>query len=469
MIRSTTLSRSALGLALALGVAAGAVVTASPALAKDKAAAAAPSQPKIAPSKPVMALYNPLKTALDNAAKRPDVVNARAAVATAANAVNSATTKSARATARTGYDAAVKALGDTLAPEKAQLDQMGAAATTPDDKYVYGQFAFQLGKLGEDKALQRKGLATAAESGKLAPDVAAEYNFFVGALSYDMLDFATARTALQAAINGGYNKNDVDSMLAEAYINDNQPAEGLKILQAAIAKQGKAAPQDWLRRGEVVAYNAKLLDQAAYFGSQLVAAYPSTQNWGLSIAVLRDLARYPSQDMVDLLRLMDRTKSYMEARDYVEFIQATDPRRSPGETMKIINAGLAAGKLSASDVFVTEAKNIASGRLAQDKASLPGLERDARAPGATPVIVMAAADAFLSYDDAAKAADLFQLALTKPGVDTAKALTRLGIAQTDLGQIAAAQATFAKVSGARKPMAQLWSAYAGTKGAPAAP
>ncbi|MBS0483579.1 MAG: hypothetical protein JSR96_15845 [Proteobacteria bacterium] len=464
MIRSTPVSRSVLGFALAL--ASGTVLIATPAFAKDKPAQqAASGQPKLSPSKPFMAAYGPMKTALDNAAKRQDVIDAKAAVATAANAVNAATTKTARAAARTNYDATVKALGDKLTAEKTQLDQMAGVATTPDDKYIYGQFYFQLGKLAEDKVLQRKGLAMTVDSGKLAPDVAAEYNFFVGGISYDLRDFATARTALQAAIAGGYNKNDVQSLLAESYINDNQPAEGLKVLQAAIAKQGKAAPEDWLRRGEVVAYNAKMVDQAGQFGSQLVANYPTTQNWALSIAVLRDLARYPAQDMVDLLRLMDRTNSYLESRDYVEYVQAADPRRSPGEALKVLNKGLASGKLNTSDVFVTEAKNIATGRLAQDKASLPGLERDARAAGATPVVVMAAADAFLSYDQPAKAAELFQLALTKPGVDTARALTRLGIAQTDMGQIAAAQATFAKIEGPRKPMAALWSAYASTKAA----
>lgn len=462
MIRSTYFTRTAIGLALALGMAA-----AAPVVAKEKPAAA-PAAPKITPSKPVLALYNPVKTAIDNAGKRQEVIDGKAAVAAAANAINAATTKSARATARTAYDAAVKALGDKLTAEKAQLEQLRAAGTTPDDKFAYGQLAFALGKVAEDKAMQRDGLAASVASGKLGPEQAAEFNFFVGALSFDMRDYATARTALQAASAAGYAKNDVDGMLAESYFNDNQALEGLKVLEAAIAKKGGNPPEDWLRRGEVVSYNAKLPDQAANFGAQLVRNYPTTQNWALAIAVMRDLVRYPSQDMIDLLRLMDRTNSYMESRDYVEYIEAADARRSPGEVLKVLNAGIASGKLKMGDVFVNEAKTIATGRLAQDKASLPGLERDARAANSTPLIAMAAADAFLSYDQSAKAAELYQLALAKPGVDTAKALTRLGIAQVDMGQFAAAQDTFAKVTGPRKAMAQLWSAYVATKAASAA-
>ncbi|MFC0589189.1 hypothetical protein ACFFF7_07170 [Novosphingobium aquiterrae] len=464
MIRSTYLTRSALGLALALGAAAG---TAVPALAKEKPAAA-PAAAKITLSKPVMALYNPMKAAIDNAGKRQDVVEAKAAVTAAGNAVNAASGKTARAAARTNYDAAVKALGDKLSAEKTQLEQFRAAGTVADDKYAYGQLAFALGKLAEDKSLQRTGLAASVESGKLTPEQAAEFNFFVGALAYDMRDYAAARTALQAASAAGYTKNDVEGMLAEAYINDNQAAAGLKILQDAVAKKGATAPEDWLRRGEVVAYQAKLPDQAASFGAQLVRGYPTTQNWALAIAVLRDLSRYPSQDMIDLLRLMDRTGSYMEARDYIDYIEAADARRSPGEVLKVLNAGVASGKLTASNVTVAEARTIATQRLAGDKASLPGLDRDARAAGATAVVTMAAADAFLSYDQPAKAAELYQIALTKPGIDTARALTRLGIAQIDMGQAAAAQATFAKIEGPRKQMAMLWSAYAANKAAPAA-
>lgn len=466
MIRSSYFTRSALGVVLALSVVGGA---ASPALAKKEEKAAAPAQPKIAPSKPVMALYNSVKTAIDAAGKRADVVQAKAAVAQAGAAVNAARGKAARDTARTAYDASVAALGNLLTAEKGQLEQLRAAGTTPDDKLIYGQLAFALGKVADDKALQRAGLSASVESGKLPPEQAAEFNFFVGALAYDQRDYAAARTALQAASAAGYTKNDVEGLLAESYINDGKAAEGLTLLEAAVNKKGASAPEDWLRRGEVVAYQAKLADKAAVFGSKLVAGYPTTQNWGLAIAVLRDLARYPSQDMIDLLRLMDRTKSYMEARDYIEYIQAADARRSPGEVMKIINAGLASGKLTASDVTVNEAKTIASGRLAMDKASLAGLERDARAGGATAAIVMAAADAYLSYDQSAKAAELYQIALSKPGVDTARALTRLGIAQVDMGQTAAAVATFAKIDGARKPMAALWTAYANSKASAAAP
>jgi Flp pilus assembly protein TadD len=51
----------------------------------------------------------------------------------------------------------------------------------------------------------------------------------------------------------------------------------------------------------------------------------------------------------------------------------------------------------------------------------------------------------------------------KPGLDTQRLLTRIGIAQFDQGKYADAQATFAKVTGPRQPMAQLWAIYSAQK------
>jgi hypothetical protein len=108
---------------------------------------------------------------------------------------------------------------------------------------------------------------------------------------------------------------------------------------------------------------------------------------------------------------------------------------------------------------------VATGRLAADRASLPTLERDGRAANASAVTATGAADAFLSYGEAAKAEVLYTMALNKPGAEKDRILTRLGIAQLDQGKHAEAQASFGKVTGARRNIAQLWALYAAQKAA----
>ena len=293
-----------------------------------------------------------------------------------------------------------------------------------------------------------------------------KYNFYLGSIAFDQKDYAAARTALTAAIAAGYKDNDAEVVLSESLIADNQAPQGLQILSKAIeAKKaaGTPAPENWYRRGLGVAYKAKLLDQAQVFSTALVRDYPSSENWAGAIAVLREVGHFQAQETLDLMRLVQRTNSFTETGDYIEYIQAADARRAPGEVLKILDIGMKAGKLSTSDVFVSDSKAQATARIAADKASLPALDRDAHAASATGATVIAAGDAFLSYDDPAKAEGFYQIALAKPGVDMGRVLTRLGIAQTDQGKYTDAQATFAKVEGVRKPIAQLWLIYAGQK------
>lgn len=461
MVRAKFFARTALGLALAMGVAAGGLSV--PAMAKEKEQKA--EAPKITLSKGFIPAYQATRTALDAAAKRQNVVDGRAAVTAAEGAYRSAQGKAARDAARTKYDAAISALGAIVAAENQLVENAFTAATTPDDKFVAGQLGLTFGQLSYDKKMQRRGLQAMVDSGKVSAADGAKFSYYIGGLAFDMRDYAGARAAFQSAIAAGYTEGGIDGLLADAYLSDNQPAEGLKVLSAAIAKRGSAAPEDWIRKGIVVSYKAKLAPEAVSFSTKLVENYPTKDNWALAIAVVRDMSQFQNQEQLDLMRLMERTSSWSEARDYFEYIQAADPRRLPAEALKIIDLGIASGKLQTSDISVSDARTVASGRIAADKASLVGLERDARAASASAATAMAGGDAFLSYGQVAKAEELYQLALAKPGADTPRLLTRLGIAQTDLGKTAEAQATFAKVTGLRAPIAALWSAYAKSKAA----
>lgn len=423
-MRAGLVSRMALGAALTLGVLAGAT---TPAMAKEKPAKQAPI--KLSPAFQKLAL--PVQKALEDAKTNPAIIPA----------------------------------------VKAQVEQLFAAAATPDDKFVAGQFAVSLGSTAQDQALQRKGVLAMLESGKAAPSEQAKLNFYAGQFAYAAKDYVAARTGVEAAIRGGYTENDPQTLLAEIYLAEGNTAQGLTVLQQVIdttKAAGKLVPESFYRRGLLAAYNVKSVQQASGFASGLVRNYPTTQNWGIAITIIREIAGIPNQDMVDLLRLMGRTNSYNETRDYLEYIEAADPRRLPGEVTQILQAGTAAGKLPANDPTVSDARAIASQRLAADKADLPALDKAARSSSSTAITALASGDAFLSHGEPAKAEGLYQIALGKPGVDQLRALTRLGIAQVDQGKYAEAQATFAKITtGPRKPIADLWSAYAASKAGPA--
>lgn len=467
MVRTTLFARPALALAAALATVSGAALLTAPAIA----AAKKPEPAKAKYSKPFQAAAVPLDKVIADANKRPDVAAAIQAAEDARLALNNVRGAANRTAATAKHTAAIAALGATLAPERAQLEAVNAVATTPDDKLYAGQMYIRLGALAQDFAMQRRGVQAMIDSGQIAAAELPRMQYSLGSLAYDAKDYAAARTALGSAIAGGYTANGAQALLAEAHLVDGQVPLGLQLLKKAITDEraaGRVPLANWYKRGIGAAYTAKLVDDAVWFSTGLVENYPSKEHWAGAIAIIREVAKYGPQETLDLMRLMHRTESFQDERDYVEYIEAADGRRSPGEVIKIIKLGLAASKLRTDDIFVAEQRRNAEGRLVADTASLPGLDREARSASATAATTMAAGDAFLSYDQPAKAAELYAVALGKPGVDSARALTRLGIAQYDLGQLAEAEATFAKVTGPRQATAKLWILQTQIKRRPAA-
>lgn len=359
-----------------------------------------------------------------------------------------------------------QAEGADAAVLKARVPAVVALAASDDEKVVIGQLAYNLGLKAEDVAMQRQGLDLMLASNKLDPTKVASIHFAAGQLARSAGDFAGARASYAKALAAGHSADDVNSMIAESYFDEANVAAGIDVLDKAIAAKVSAnqpIPEQWLQRGFAMAYEAQLAPQSVKYGTLLAQHYPSPDNWSNAVNVQRNLFDYQDQEMLDLLRLAQRASVLRNERDYVEYITAADARRLPGEVSRIIAAGTAAGTLKAGDVFVKEAQTVASGRIKADQADLPGLDRDARAAGASALTATAAGDAFLSYGEAAKAEEFYTIALTKSGVDTPRVLTRLGIAQVDQGKFAEAQATFAKVQGTRAPIASLWSVFAGQK------
>lgn len=475
MIRTSFLTRPAYALALGLATVAGAGLIANPAIAAEKKDKKKEDKgPKLAPSKAFTPVYIATRDAIDKAGKRPDVVAAKANVQTAEAAYRSAQGKSAREAAKATYDKSVADLGNLLVAEKAVVADAFTKVQIEDDRLFAGQFALDLGNIALDKGLQRQGLDAMLASGKLPAANIPKYHYFVGGLAYDLKDYAGAANSLQAAIAAGFTESSAKTLLAEAQYNGGQRAEGLATLRGVVLETkaaGQPVPSEWLDRGVQMAYSAKLSAESMEWATLRLDSYPGEFNWISAAQIVREKANYGSNDAIDVSRLLDRAgalKSNTQSaqREYIEYLQAAVGKAGvlfPGEVVKVVNQGLAVKALDATDPFVKDALAEAQRRVAPDKATLPGLEKDARAANATARTAMIAADTFLSYDMNDKAVDLYTIALGKPGVDAGAANLRLGIALLAQGKSAEAQAAFAKVDGPRAPLAKLWAVLAAGK------
>jgi len=452
MARKFLISRLALAVALSSGAAA-LVAPTSAFAAKEKAPKAGSF------SKEFTAAAAELDKTIGEA-------KTNAAVTAASAEASAAKDPAARAAAAAKVDAA-------LGGADAKLAAVAAVASTPLDKVKLGEMTRNVGVLKGDPAQQHKGLVMMIDSGAAQPASLGQLQYLAGVTSYQTGDYAGAIQYLKPAYDGGYRDDQglIDKILADAYKRTNNSGAALQLAQGEIdkAKAAGTKPSDGaLRTALQAAYDAKQVGAATDLSAQLVQYYPTPDSWKSAFQVTRSLNSLGAQENLDMMRLMARTNALSSKGDYLSYIQDADPRRLPGETLKIIDQGVSSGKLSAGEV--AEYRNVAQGRVSADRNSLASYEKDARSSSATFGSINGAADAFLSYEQPAKAEELYKLALPKAGNDKDRVLTRLGIAQADQGKWADAQASLSQVtSPARLAVAKMWLAYVKSKANPAGP
>ncbi|QFT77937.1 tol-pal system YbgF family protein [Erythrobacter sp. THAF29] len=365
--------------------------------------------------------------------------------------------------------------GVDAAAYKPQLEALVPLANSPDEKNNAGILIYNTAVKLNDQPLQLTGMELMLASGKTDIAQVGRFNFIAYQLANAQQDFPKARKFLQEAINRNFTTDtislsDLRIAMAESYFSGNEFVEGLAFLKQAIEAQkasGVAVDEQWYRRGLTVAYNNKIVPQVYEFAGMWIADYPSPANWRDVVNLTRNLNQFEAPQTLDLLRLSRAAGALNDKQDYILYVESADARRLPKEVKEIIEEAYAKNAVSRDDIYVADALTTANGRIASDRADLPALERDADASSAQLRTVMAAANAFYSYGDYAKAARFYEKALGMPGVDAGEALNRLGMAQVGLGDYAAAQETFAKVEGPRAPIATIWAAYAAEKAGPA--
>lgn len=371
----------------------------------------------------------------------------------------------------------INAEGADLAAIKAELPKLLEALETADDRNAAGGLLYNLGAKTDDSQLMVRGLDMMLDSGRLAPEQVGQFNWTAYQLNQQLGNTEAAREALEGAIAANYSfdaqmsdgssrrigPDDLRMMVADLYFEAEDYAPGFAYLDEQIAERREAGgkvPESWLKTAFVTAFNNDLTAETSKYSVLYVSEYPSKTSWGDAIAVALGAQRYEYPEILDILRLVRRTDTFRTSNMYLEYIEAADPRKLPGEVQAIIDEGYASGMLDKTDSFVSESRAEATRRIEADKQDLPVLAKDARASGAPLKTVMAAGDAFLSYGRMAEAEEFYSKAMTMAGANTPLVLTRLGIAQVEQGKYAEAQATFNKVEGARQAIANLWGVYA---------
>ena len=389
-----------LTLRAAAALLAGATIVAAPAIAQDKPAAA----PKYKFSKPVQALL----------AKAQEQQKA----------------------------------GD-FAGMAATLNEAAAYPTpTADDIFVIDQLTLNAAVLNKDNALIEKQLNKLVASGRLSPADKTMYLRQAGSLALQRKDYNAATIAFEQLIAANPGDADAIAALAELYFAQKQVGKAVATLTQAIdasAASGKPAPENWYKRRLAMAYDGKLAANIQPAAQGLVKAYPTAVNWRDAIVITQDgYGNIDDQTQLDFLRLQAATNSLNGERDFIEYADTALGKGYPGEAAYAISEGVKRNMLTPSKPLVAELKKAADSKVASDKASLPGLEKESKTNAK---IAMGTGDAYYGYGDFAKAAAMYKLAQGGAGIDPNTLNLRLGASLARSGDLAGAKAALDQVKG----------------------
>lgn len=337
-----------------------------------------------------------------------------------------------------------------------------------DDNYMIAMMKINAGIGLKDNALMEQSIEEALATGRVSAEEQPKFIRNLGALALQRNDNAKAVTQFQRLI--ALNPNDTETLLtvAELQRRAGQNRESVATFEKAIAAgqaTGGKAEEKVYRRALAIAYDAKLGAETTRTSELLVTNYPNPTNWRDALVIYRDGQRLDDQGNLDVLRLMRAAGALAGERDYVEFADTLVARGFPGEAKAVLDEGVSKGAVVTTKAGTREILASVTPKIAADRASLTGLEREARA-AANGRAALATGDANFGYGNYAKAADLYRIALQKGGVDAATANFRLGLALGRSGDTAGAKVAFAAVTtGPRAQLARFGSIWADQRGA----
>ena len=416
-------SRSVLAIALALGVAAGATMVSSPAMAAKKK--------DTGPKLKLSPAFEKAIIKANNALAKKDIETAKAALAESEPLIES-----------------------------------------NDDRFQYFSMVLNAGLLANDNAMTIRGVRGMVDTGLVTDDRLGQFSTISAdaALKNKEYDAALAYAAKAQAV--GYHPEQVYPTIAQAHWGlagskdlSAEPArshvsEGLANFKKGIEAMkaaGQPVPGQWYQVAIAKADSAGL-PQIKDWAQMAFEAEPNGENLRTILRLFqREHPEMSNRENLDLLRLMYWSGGLVLAPDFTEYAEMAGKSGIYGEVKSVIDDGKRQGVLGSAQGG--EYYSTASEQMAGDKASLPSAEADAK-KAATGKIAAATGDAYLGYENYAKAVEMYNLALQKGSVDANEINTHIGIALAKSGDTAGAVSALNTVQGTiRGPLAKYWIDY----------
>lgn len=356
------------------------------------------------------------------------------------------------------------------AAAQAAMPGASAAVTSPGGRYAIGRFRLEIGLGTNNAAMQAQGLEDLIASGQVnAADLPNIYRN-QAVLANNAGNKAKAEGAFAKVVE--LRPRDPEALISLAQVKNDlrKPAEAVQLISRAIDLKravGEKVDESWYKYALKLAYDGRsdprLRDASQKLSLDLVAAYPTEENWRDSVLIFRDTNNLDAAADLDVLRFMRASGSLAGERDWYDLVDGLYKAGNYAEAKAVLDDGVAKRMIDPKKAAFTELIRLTSARMAGDRASLGGEESKALA-AATGTFALRIADALYGYGEHAKAIALYRAALTKGGVDANLVNTRLAMALLASGNRAGAEATFRALTGTRKNLGAFWLAWLARSG-----
>ncbi|MBA3667780.1 MAG: hypothetical protein H0W65_08670 [Sphingomonas sp.] len=346
----------------------------------------------------------------------------------------------------------------------AKLAAAQAKAKTKDDKYVIARLQLKAALDANDNSAMAVAIEGLIASGAVPSGESVVLYNNLGKLNYNAKAYDKAGAAFERVLQIDPVNQDALIMLGETRNSQGRAADGVTMIQKAIAARraaGGKPDEAWYKRAVALAYNANL-PAAPALARDWASAYPSPKNWRDAIRIYQTSSKLPDDELLDSMRLAQAAGALTGENDYFRFANTLVSKGFPGEAKTVLDQGFAANTIKKSSPTFAQLYGVATVKSQGDRASLAASAKTALA-GAAVRPVMVTADAYYGYGDYAEAASLYRAALTKSGADKNLANLRLGMALARSGDKAGATLALGAVGGAQAEVAKLWLAYLATK------
>lgn len=332
---------------------------------------------------------------------------------------------------------------------------------TDFEQYAAAGARFEYAVMRRDVQAQRIALTDMFKTSAVPRTDAPRLRFVAAYLSFQVGNYDDALAQLDYARTLGYDEIDALLLRADIHLRKGKSQDARSYVTQALARQrqaGASIPAAWYDRAISLAYQTGDWAGLGALYRERLATYPSRGEWRTALVNYIAGSGMDAQGQLDLYRLQAANGAMASERDYQAYAALAEKAGYAAEAKAIIEAGRAAGKLTSAHVPSVKLLKTVTPRATKEIAGLPAQAKKATAAG-NGEAAMALADMHFSLSQFPQAAEYYQLALTKGGVDSSRVHARLGIALARSGDLPGARQALAQTDGNWGTVAGFWSTW----------